>query len=116
MPNMVTLEMVAIGDTLYMKQDLKWQKVDLEPGMRAEMMKRVIPDATALKDCSRIGTEAVNGLAATIYGYTPPPMEGAPAMGPQKVWIVDDNGLPLKMTSVGADIALFYDDVKPPIP
>jgi hypothetical protein len=118
MPNLVTLEMVAIGDMLYVKQGLDWQKVPLEPGMRAKMIKRIIPDAASLKACAAAGTETIDGQAMAIYDYTPPAVEGIGDPGPQRVWIGAGDGLPHRLLAERqkADIRLSFDGVKAPIP
>ena len=111
------MELIAVGDAIYMKHGPSWQKMPVEPGMRAAMQKQTMPSAAALKACSQVGTETVRGQAATIYQYTPPPLEGAGPLGPQRVWI-GDKGLPLRMTSQqeNTDVNLFYDNVVAPIP
>ncbi len=107
-------EVVMIGDTLYLQQAQGWQKVDLPPDHRALAMKRFAP--AALKDCSRVGASSINGEAATIYLYTPPPPGDGATTHPQKVWISDRSGLPLRMTADRAEIDVDYEAVKPPVP
>jgi len=112
------MELIVIGDAIYMKPGPNWQKLPVDPGTRASMQKQTMPSAAALKDCSRVGTETVRGQPATIYQYTPPPMEGAGPLGPQRVWIGTTSGLPLRMTSQQetTDVNLFYENVVAPIP
>ncbi len=118
-PGAPPMELVAVGDTLYMQDGESWTKLPLQPGMRAQMMADIVPEAAALSDCVELGSETVDGVDATIYGYQPPPIEGVPGMGPQKVWIGAD-GLPRRMTAEGDDgtleVRLSFDNVTSPIP
>lgn len=121
MPNAPMMEMVTIGDVLYIREDDAWKKMDLGPGMRAEMMRQTMPSADALKDCSRLDGDTIEGAAMSVYSYQPPQIEGAGPLGPQKVWIGDKDGLPHRMTSVGeADagvtVEIVFDGVVPPAP
>lgn len=112
------LEIIAVGDTLYTKEPKGWKKIQMKPGARAAMQKRVVPGADALKDCRRVGTEAVGGKDAVVYDYTPPPVKGAGDLGPQRVWISVETGLPLRMTSEQqkTDVSLSFDNVVAPTP
>lgn len=119
MPNAPTMEMVTVGDVLYMREDEAWKKVDLGPGMRAEMMRQTMPSADALKDCSRLAGDTIDGAAMSVYSYQPPQIEGAGPLGAQKVWIGDKDGLPHRMASVGADdggvtVEIVFDGVEAP--
>ena len=119
MTGMPPMRMVTIGDTLYMDQgEGTWITVPLQPGMRAEMMAKTVPDASALSGCSEVGSETLDGAAMTVIEYTPPPMEGmAPA--PQKVWIGAEDGLPYRMTSVQDgepfEMSIGYEGVTAPV-
>jgi len=112
------IEAVVIGDDMYMKDGAKWRKQSLRPGMRAKLQKRVIPDAASLKDCRRVGTETFEGREAVVYDYTPPPIEGAGPLGPQRVWIAVETGLPIRMTSEQqkTDVSISFDKIVAPIP
>ncbi len=118
-PDAPPMEMVTVGDTLFVKDEGAWAKLPLQPGMREQMMSQIMPDAAALKNCEELGTETLEGIATTIYGYEPPPMEGVSATGPQKVWIGED-GLPRRMTAEqdggAVEITLSFDGVTAPIP
>lgn len=114
-----TMEMVMLGDTLYMDQGKGgWTKLPLQPGMRQQMMQQTIPNASVLAECGEMGGESVEGRAMTIYQYLPPSIAGeTPTL--QKVWIGDDDGLPHQMTTEqeGAPMmmTLAYDGVTAPI-
>ncbi len=114
------LDAIMIGDTFYVNNDGVWSKMPLGPGMREEMMKKVIPDASALTGCKALGSEKLDGLDTSIFEYQPPPMEGVEASGPQRVWIGVGDGLPRRMTSdqVGKaiDVRITFDNVAAPIP
>ena len=118
-PGATRMEMMAIGDTLYVKDEGDWTKLPLQPGMREEMMSQMVPDASALKNCEEVGSESLGGVSTTIYAYEPPPIEGVPDTGPQKVWI-DGEGLPRRMTADQEDgrleVDMYFDDVTAPIP
>jgi len=118
MPNLRTLEMVTIGDALYLKQGLDWRKVPIQPGMRVSMMNRLIPNAASLKDCALVGSEALAGQSMQIYEYTPPALAGVGSAGPQKVWIGKVDGLPHRMMALRerTDTRMIFEGVKPPIP
>ncbi len=112
------LDAIVVGDDMYVRDGASWQKRPLGAGMRVQMQKRVIPDAASLKDCRRIGSEAFKGKDAVVYDYTPPPMEGAGPLGPQRVWIAVENGLPIRMTSdqQKTDVVITFDNVVAPGP
>lgn len=118
-PGAPSMEMITVGDTLFVKDEGAWAKLPLRPGMREQMMSQMVPDAAALKNCEELGTETLEGVATTIYGYEPPPMDGVPATGPQKVWIGED-GLPRRMTAEQdggtVDVTMSFDGVTAPIP
>lgn len=113
------LDAIMIGDTFYVNNDGTWSKMPLGPGMREEMMKKVIPDASALKGCKSLGSEKLDGFDTDIFEYQPPPMEGVGASGPQRVWIGTTDGLPHRMASdqVGKaiDVRITFENVAPPI-
>ncbi len=118
-PDTPTLQMVMIGDVLYMDRgDGQWTKLPLQPGMRAEMMQDTIPDASALAGCREVGTEALDGADMTVYEYVPPPLADENP-GPQKVWIGVADGLPHRMTSEQdgqkLEMTMTYEDVKAPV-
>lgn len=116
----VALEMIAIGDALYMKDGAEWMKLPVTPGMREQMMAQIMPDATALRDCRSVGSETLDGVDTSIYEYQPPEIEGAGPMGVQRVWIADADGLPRRMAAEQdgetIDIRISYEDVTPPLP
>lgn len=119
MEGMPDMHMVMIGDTLYMEQTKdKWTKMPLEPGMRAKMMHDLMPEASALKDCQDLGAEVVDGVAATVFAYTPPPIGGI-EQGAQKVWVADADGLPRRMTAEQEgkpmEVTIGYEDVTAPV-
>ncbi|MER2509871.1 MAG: hypothetical protein ABTQ27_14115 [Amaricoccus sp.] len=118
-PGEAPMELVTVGDTLYMKEGTGWTKLPLRPGMREQMMASIVPDVSALKDCSELGSETLGGIGTTIYSYQPPPMDGVPDTGPQKVWIGED-GLPRRMTveqdGGTLEVVMSFDGVTAPIP
>ncbi len=118
-PGTPTLQMVMIGDILYMDRgDGQWTKLPLQPGMRAEMMQDTIPDASELTECRVVGKDAVDGADMTVYQYVPPQlMDETP--GPQQLWIGVADGLPHRMTSEqdgqSLEMTMTYEDVKAPV-
>ncbi len=112
------MESVIVGDDMYVKNDAKWTKLPLGPGVRVQMQKSVIPGASSLKDCRRVGAETFQGRNAVVYDYTPPPMPGAGALDPQRVWIAVDSGLPIRMTSQQqkTEVVISFDNVVAPTP
>lgn len=112
------MESVIVGDDMYVKNDAKWTKLPLGPGGRVQMQKSVIPGASSLKDCRRVGAETFQGRNAVVYDYTPPPMPGAGALDPQRVWIAVDSGLPIRMTSQQqkTEVVISFDNVVAPTP
>lgn len=109
-------ETVAVGETLYVRADGEWSKLELGPGGRLAAMRMAIPDAASLKDCSVVGDEVVEGVETTVYRYLPPDMGGM-AQGPQKLWVGAD-GLPVKMESEDGTtvVTIAYSGVTAPIP
>lgn len=114
-----TMQMVVLGDTLYMDQgEGGWMKMPLQPGMRQQMLQQTLPDASVLAECKELGGETIEGAAMTVYQYVPPSIAGETPT-PQKVWIGDDDGLPHRMTIEQGDapmqMTLGYDGVTAPI-
>ena len=112
------MESVIVGDDMYVKDGAKWNKLPLGPGGRVRIQKNVIPGASSLKDCRRVGAETVQGKSAVAYDYTPPPMPGAGAPESQRVWIAADSGLPIRMTSQQqkTEVLISFDNVVAPAP
>lgn len=110
------LEAVIVGDDMYVKNGSTWGKLPLGPGGRVAMQKSVIPGASSLTDCRRVGAESFQGRNAVVYDYTPPPMPGAGALDPQRVWIAVDSGLPIRMTSKQqkTEVIISFDNVVAP--
>lgn len=99
MPGMAPMRMVALPDAMYIDQGAgSWTKLPMEPGMRAEMLAQAAPDASVLSDCAEAGAEALEGVATTVYAYTPPSFAGE-TPEPQRLWIGDADGLPYRMTT-----------------
>ncbi len=114
----VLMEAVIVGDDMYVQHGAKWMKTTLKPGVRVQMQKSVIPGASSLKDCRRVGAETFQGKNAVVYDYTPPPMPGAGALDPQRVWIAVDSGLPIRMVSQQqkTEVVISFDNVVAPTP
>lgn len=116
---MPPMQLVAIGDNMYMSQDgSSWMQVPLPPGGRAAQMETVMPDASALSDCREAGSEDIGGTATTIFEYLPPSFAGE-TPSPQKLWIGDADGMPYRMTTVvdgtAMEIGMVYEGVVAPI-
>jgi hypothetical protein len=117
---MPPMRMITAEGKLFMDPgDGAWQAMPMDPAMRAEMMASIVPDAAALTGCAELGPETVDGVAMTVFEYTPPAFGGVQG-GPQKVWIGDDDGLPHRMTAVedgsAIEMTVVYDGVVAPIP
>jgi hypothetical protein len=120
MEGMPEMRMITAEGKIFMNAgDGTWQTMPLDPAMRAEMMASIVPDAAALTGCAELGPETLDGVAMTVFEYTPPAFGGVQG-GPQKVWIGDEDGLPHRMTAVeegmSMEMTVVYEGVVPPTP
>ena len=91
-----TLEMVAVGDDLYLSGPSGWKKMPGGGAQRRQMMAETLSKDSAPRDCRLLGAETIDGVATREYAYMPPPIEGQPS-SEQRVWIGDEDGLPRRM-------------------
>ncbi len=91
-----TLEMVAVGDDLFLSSPAGWQKVPGGGAERRRMMAETISTDSAPTGCRVAGSETIDGVETTQYTYMPPSLDGQPP-SEQRVWIADQNGLPFRM-------------------
>lgn len=117
LPGVGTMEMAAIGETLYIAADGKWSKLPLRPGGRKEIMQQII-GSRPLANCEAAGSETVDGVATTVLAYRVPPIEGLTDQpSDQRVWVGDADGLPLRMVSAdGTEVSLSFAPFDPPVP
>lgn len=113
-----TLEMIAVGDDLYLSGAQGWNKMPGGGAQRRQMMAETLSKDAPPTNCHVVGPETIDGVATTQYSYTPPATEGQPS-GDQQVWIGDADGLPHRMRAVAPGgkemlMALKYDGVVAP--
>ncbi|MBX3569332.1 MAG: hypothetical protein KF914_14830 [Rhizobiaceae bacterium] len=110
------MESIAIGETLYVKISGTWSKMSLKAGGRQQIMKQLF-DSASVTDCRSAAAEDIDGIAATVYDYTLPPIEGLSGKpSQQRVWIGQDDGLPHRMDTEGMKITIKVGDMTAPIP
>ena len=108
------MEMRIIGNDMYMNDGTSWSQIPAATGMREQMMKQMMPDASALENCKEAGSETINGIETTAYDYFIPAVEKMMAgTGQQRVFIGPD-GLPYRMRSGDTDVTLTYQGVVAP--
>ena len=115
-----TLRFVVIGDVMYVNDGSNWNKIPFKASDRRNMLKQLVPDDMHLKNCTRVGSEAIDGAAMTVYSYIAPVPKGMEALVPtnvvQKVWVGVSDGLPRRMTTDSVDMNIRFDGVTAPIP
>lgn len=115
-----TLRSVVIGDVMYANDGSKWMKLLMKPGGRRGILKQFVPDGSHLKDCVRVGSDTLGGVATAVYSYVPPVPKGmeafAGAGGPQKLWVGVSDGLPRRMTADAMEMTISFEAVSAPIP
>lgn len=113
----VIAEQVMVGNDLYSKDGDTWSKQSLGEGTRKALQTSIMPAADALRNCTAGAVEPVDDVQARQYSYSMPPVNGVGDLGPQRVWIGEDDGLPHRLVSEkqGTETRVRYDDVKPPL-
>jgi hypothetical protein len=109
------IEMIAVGDTMYMNHGGGWKAMPMKPGARKEMAAAATEGG--LSGCAEVGSESLDGREVTVYAYTPPPVGGR-TPGPQQLSIGAD-GLPYRMTGTvegdPIEMRMTYDGVTAPV-
>lgn len=86
----VTRRMIQTKDQRYVETKGQWRSMPVAPEDQAEREKSL--DAAKLT-CSRLGSETVNGVAATVYAVH---IVNEDVTSDGKIWL-GDRGLPLKV-------------------
>lgn len=118
MANGSTLEMIAVGDDLYLSGPTGWKKMPGGGAERRKTMTAALSEKEKPTNCRALGAEVIDGVATTEYAYTPPPSPNAPS-GEQQVWIGDADGLPHRMRAAAPggqamEMVLTYEGVTAP--
>lgn len=109
------VETRVLPGAMYVKDGDQWDSLPAGPEMRKQMLDRLIPDASALKNCKIVGSETSGGVATTVYDYVMPGLEALMAgAGTQQLSIRDSDGLPQVLRSADTDVVLTYEGVVPP--
>jgi hypothetical protein len=112
----VTMEMTAIGDTLYMMMDGQVTELPLQAGGRAQLFAGMF-DQFTVTDCSALPDEAIEGRALRVFDYVLPADGGLiPEAIEQRVWIGVDDGLPYRATNPSGSVTITYAGVVAPKP
>jgi outer membrane lipoprotein-sorting protein len=107
-------EVVVTGAKMYVQVNGAWQS---QPYSAQEVIDRATENAKKTKStCQKIGAEAVNGEAATVYADHEETPRG---VVDNRIWISDSRGLPLKIeVKLGSGTTTTqttrYDDIQPP--
>lgn len=113
----VIAEQVMVGNDLYSKDGDAWSKQSIGEGTRKALQTSLMPTAEALRDCAAGAVEPVDNVQARQYSYSMPPVNGVGDLGPQRVWIGEEDGLPHRLVSEkqGTETSVRYNDIKPPL-
>ncbi|MBI4790977.1 MAG: hypothetical protein HY782_28440 [Chloroflexi bacterium] len=121
------MEIVLIGNTVYLKLGNTWQKVPLPQGIDLSLAdpKKYADEIAASTDVKLVGVETLDGTPTIIYQYTVN-IKGPPAQKiTSKVWVGATDNLPRKVesapTATQKTTILFTDynaniTINPPIP
>ena len=111
-----SMEMTAIGDTLYMVMDGETTDVALPPGGREKLFAGIF-DIITVQDCTALPDESIDGRSTKVFEYVLPP-DGALITEAitQRVWIGTDDGLPYKATNPTGIVTITYEGVEAPAP
>lgn len=111
-----SMEMTAIGDTLYMAMDSETTALPLPPGGREKLFAGIF-DVFTVTDCTALPDEALDGRATKVFDYVLPPDGGLiPKALTQRVWIGVDDGLPYKATNPTGSVVITYEGIEAPAP
>lgn len=109
------VETRVLPGAMYVKDGDQWDSLPGGPEMRKQMLDQLIPDASALKNCEMQGSEALGGVATTVYSYVLPELEAVMAgAGTQRVLIRDGDSLPQVLRSADTDVVFTYEGVVAP--
>lgn len=111
----MTLEMIKVGEQLYVKQGSRWRQMSNAAGQTLGGFDAGLADGSvSLTDCRKLGRETVEGRSLTVYQYTTT-VHGAGELGKGsgKLWIGDD-GRPYRDSTEGQQGSTTYTGVSAP--